>query len=74
MKEQLIRELVKTGKESQSMNLQYEGRIKSLEKEKQQAKQELAGLQGALHELEHREQQDKADKDKLQRCNFVFTF
>ena len=32
MKEQLIKELVKTGKETSSMNKQYEDRIKGLER------------------------------------------
>ena len=66
MKEQLIKELVKTGKEATTMNRQYEDKIINLEKDKQGAKQELARLQKAFQELEQKEQHDKAEKERLQ--------
>ncbi|XP_072045024.1 kinesin-like protein KIF27 isoform X2 [Amphiura filiformis] len=57
LKEELIRELVKTGKESEAMNRKYSERIKRLEKEAEQARGELKDAQQALHELSA---QDKA--------------
>ncbi|KAK6191693.1 hypothetical protein SNE40_003312 [Patella caerulea] len=66
MKEQLICELVKTGKDAELMNKQYEEKIKSLEKMKQIVEKELQGTQRALQDLEHKEHQETAEKQKLQ--------
>ncbi|XP_076451061.1 kinesin-like protein KIF27 [Babylonia areolata] len=66
MKEQLICELVKTGKDAELMNKQYAEKIKALEKEKEQARQEVQEVQAALQELEAKEQQETAEKQKLQ--------
>ncbi|KAI0219309.1 hypothetical protein LSAT2_029120 [Lamellibrachia satsuma] len=66
LKEQLIKELVATGRGAQMMNKQYQEKIRSLEMEKQAAKNELISLQKALQDLEIREQQDKAAKERLQ--------
>ncbi|XP_067655399.1 kinesin-like protein KIF27 [Haliotis asinina] len=66
MKEQLIRELVRSGKDAELMNKQYADKIKALEKEKLVVKQELMGTQRALQELGMREQQETAEKQKLQ--------
>ena len=94
MKEQLIRELVKSSRDAHVINEQYKEKLVAMEKvcytlcllhalsisqyasnynffalfkEKQSAKQELAGLQRAFMELEQREQQDKSAKEQLQR-------
>ncbi|XP_046330087.2 kinesin-like protein KIF27 isoform X1 [Haliotis rufescens] len=66
MKEQLIRELVRSGKDAELMNKQYADKIKALEKEKLGVKQELVGTQRALQELGMREQQESVEKQKLQ--------
>ena len=94
MKEQLIRELVKSSRDAHVINEQYKEKLVAMEKvcytlcllhalsisqyasnynffalfkEKQSAKQELAGLQRAFMELEQREQQDKSAKEQMQR-------
>ena len=66
MKEQLIKELVKTSKEAQTMNKKYETKIKTLETERTQAMNEMSQLQKALGDLELKEQQETAEKQKLQ--------
>lgn len=66
LKEQLIRELVKTGQESQHINREYQQKIAALQKEKDEALSELNGLQAALKELENREKNDKAKTERLQ--------
>ena len=67
MKEQLIRELAKTGKEAKEMNMQYQDKISKLERECSQAKKELLSAQRALQGLEQREQHEETEKNKLQR-------
>nr|KAG5694021.1 hypothetical protein BaRGS_002475 [Batillaria attramentaria] len=67
MKEQLICELVKTGKDAELMNKQYAEKIKALEKEKEQARLEVTEMQSALTELEAKEQQESAEKQKLEQ-------
>ncbi|XP_068784194.1 kinesin-like protein KIF27 isoform X2 [Struthio camelus] len=67
MKEELIRELVKTGKDAQSVSRQYSLKITKLEQESEQAKMELAETQKQLQELESKELRDIAEKAKLQK-------
>ncbi|KAJ8298884.1 hypothetical protein KUTeg_022944 [Tegillarca granosa] len=67
LKEQLIKELVKTGKEADSMNKQYSTKIKALEKEKEQVKQDLQEMQKMMQDLEAKEQQETVEKQKLQQ-------
>ncbi|KAK7099081.1 hypothetical protein V1264_003272 [Littorina saxatilis] len=66
MKEQLICELVKSGKDAELMNKQYAEKIKSLEKEKEQARLEVTDMQTALQDLEVKEHQETVEKQKLQ--------
>lgn len=66
MKEQLIRELVKTGKDSESMNKQYAEKIKALEKEKEKVKGDLAETQKVLADIEAKGQQESSEKQRLQ--------
>lgn len=74
LKEQLIRELVKTGQDSQHINREYQQKIAALQKEKDEALSELNGLQVALKELENREKNDKAKTERLQRFLLCFNF
>ncbi|XP_067839241.1 kinesin-like protein KIF27 [Heptranchias perlo] len=67
MKEELIKELVKTGKDAQAVNRQYYQKITQLEQEAEQAKTELAEAQKQLQELENKELRDAAEKGKLQK-------
>ncbi|KAL8561687.1 hypothetical protein ACOMHN_054984 [Nucella lapillus] len=67
MKEQLICELVKTGKDAELMNKQYAEKIKALEREKEQARQEVNEVQSALQDLGAKEQQETVEKQKLQQ-------
>uniref|UniRef100_A0A4W3J3Z5 Kinesin family member 27 n=1 Tax=Callorhinchus milii TaxID=7868 RepID=A0A4W3J3Z5_CALMI len=64
MKEELIKELVKTGKDAQAVNRQYYHKITQLEQEAEQAKTELAETQ---KQLENKELRDVAEKVKLQK-------
>ncbi|XP_062998619.1 kinesin-like protein KIF7 [Elgaria multicarinata webbii] len=66
MKEDLIVELVKTGKHAQTMNKQYCQKIRDLEQEAEQVRVELNDGQRQLQELEGREPQGPAEKRKLQ--------
>ncbi|KAL3842329.1 hypothetical protein ACJMK2_020357 [Sinanodonta woodiana] len=66
LKEQLIRELVKTGKDAEQMNKQYAEKLAAMEKEREQVKQELGETQKILSDLEAREQQETSEKQKLQ--------
>ncbi|XP_033751505.1 LOW QUALITY PROTEIN: kinesin-like protein KIF27 [Pecten maximus] len=66
MKEQLIRELVKTGKDSESMNKQYAEKIRALEKEKEKVKSDLAETQKVLSDIEVKGQQESSEKQRLQ--------
>ncbi|NXY78358.1 KIF27 protein, partial [Glareola pratincola] len=67
MKEELIKELVRTGKDAQSVSRQYSLKITKLEQESEQAKMELAETQKWLHELESKELKDISEKAKLQK-------
>ncbi|XP_064356588.1 kinesin-like protein KIF27 isoform X2 [Dromaius novaehollandiae] len=67
MKEELIKELIKTGKDAQSVSRQYSLKITKLEQESEQAKMELAETQKQLQELESKELRDIAEKAKLQK-------
>ncbi|XP_061622093.1 kinesin-like protein kif7 isoform X2 [Phyllopteryx taeniolatus] len=69
MKEELIKELVKTGKDAQSLNRQYSHKITALESEAVQARQELHEAQRQLQELERQEREISAtDKTRAQEC------
>ncbi|NXI68952.1 KIF27 protein, partial [Anseranas semipalmata] len=67
MKEELIKELVRTGKDAQSVSRQYSLKISKLEQESEQARMELAETQKQLQELESREPRDIPEKAKLQK-------
>nr|XP_008101463.1 PREDICTED: kinesin-like protein KIF27 isoform X2 [Anolis carolinensis] len=67
MKEELIKELVKTGKDAQSVSKQYSLKIAELEHEADQAKIDLAETQKQLQELENKELRDIAEKARLQK-------
>ncbi|NXK47595.1 KIF27 protein, partial [Chauna torquata] len=67
MKEELIKELVRTGKDAQSVSRQYTLKISKLEQESEQAKMELAETQKQLQELESKELRDIPEKAKLQK-------
>ncbi|GFO31121.1 kinesin-like protein kif27, partial [Plakobranchus ocellatus] len=66
MKEQLIKELVKSEKDAEMMNKQYADKIKGLEKEKECAKQELSEVQRALQQLEARDKSEISNAAKLE--------
>lgn len=69
MKEELIKELVKTGKDAQALNRQYSHKITSLESEAVQARQELQEAQRQLQDLERQEREISAtDKTRAQEC------
>ncbi|XP_048780280.1 kinesin-like protein KIF27 isoform X2 [Ostrea edulis] len=67
MKEQLIRELVKSGKDAETLNKQYAEKIKHLEREKGKARSELDETQKVLTDLESNKHQEKIEKQKLQQ-------
>ncbi|XP_038259208.1 kinesin-like protein KIF27 isoform X2 [Dermochelys coriacea] len=67
MKEELIKEIVKTGNDAQSVSRQYSLKITKLEHEGEQAKMELAETQKQCQELENKELRDVAEKAKLQK-------
>nr|XP_010298646.1 PREDICTED: kinesin-like protein KIF27 [Balearica regulorum gibbericeps] len=67
MKEELIKELVRTGKDAESVSRQYSLKITKLEQESEQAKMELAETQKRLQELESKELRDIPEKAKLQK-------
>ncbi|XP_025024800.1 kinesin-like protein KIF27 isoform X1 [Python bivittatus] len=67
MKEELIKELVKTGNDAQSVSKQYSLKITQLEHEAEQAKTDLAETQKQLQELENKELRDIAEKARLQK-------
>ncbi|NXP14851.1 KIF27 protein, partial [Thinocorus orbignyianus] len=67
MKEELIKELVRTGKDAQAISRQYSLKITKLEQESEQAKMELAETQKRLQELESKELRDISEKDNLQK-------
>ncbi|XP_042310283.1 kinesin-like protein KIF27 isoform X2 [Sceloporus undulatus] len=67
MKEELIKELLKTGNDAQSVSKQYSLKIAQLEHEADQAKTDLAETQKQLQELENKELRDIAEKARLQK-------
>ncbi|XP_061199889.1 kinesin-like protein KIF27 [Neopsephotus bourkii] len=68
MKEELIKELARTGKDAQSVSRQCSLKITKLEQESEQAKLELAETQKQLQELEsNKELRDTPEKTKLQK-------
>ncbi|XP_053323201.1 kinesin-like protein KIF27 [Spea bombifrons] len=67
MKEELIKELLKTGTDAQLIKSHYSQKISQLEQEAEQAKADLAEAQKQLQELEEKELRDIAQKAKLQR-------
>lgn len=68
MKEDLIKELVKTGKDAQAMNRQYSRKVAELEQEAEQARAELTEAHKQLQELEVQGSRDAADRSKAQEC------
>ncbi|KAM7102756.1 kinesin-like protein KIF7 isoform 3-T3 [Ciconia maguari] len=66
MKEELITELIKTGKDAQALNRQYCQKISELEEEAEQVRAELSDSQKQLEELESKEPWDPGEKRKLQ--------
>ncbi|NXH86114.1 KIF27 protein, partial [Edolisoma coerulescens] len=66
-KEGLIKELVRTGKDAQSVSRQYSLKITKLEQEIEQAKRELAEMQKQLQELDSKELRDIPEKVMLQK-------
>ncbi|XP_062868828.1 kinesin-like protein kif7 isoform X2 [Trichomycterus rosablanca] len=68
MKEDLIKELVKTGKDAQAMNRQYSQKVTELEQEAEQARAELTEAHRQLQELEVQGSRDAADRSKAQEC------
>ncbi|KAK4821494.1 hypothetical protein QYF61_021002 [Mycteria americana] len=66
MKEELITELIKTGKDAQALNRQYCQKISELEQEAEQVRAELSDSQKQLQELESKEPWDPGEKRKLQ--------
>ncbi|XP_017598159.1 PREDICTED: kinesin-like protein KIF7 [Corvus brachyrhynchos] len=66
MKEELITELIKTGKDAQALNRQYSRKISELEQEAEQVRTELSDSQKQLQELEGKEPWDPGEKRKLQ--------
>ncbi|KAG8512219.1 Kinesin-like protein KIF27, partial [Galemys pyrenaicus] len=67
MKEDLIKELIKTGKDAKSVSKQYSLKVTKLEHEAEQAKVELSETQKQLQELENKHLSDIALKVKLQK-------
>uniref|UniRef100_UPI00398F0E3E kinesin-like protein kif7 n=1 Tax=Pristiophorus japonicus TaxID=55135 RepID=UPI00398F0E3E len=66
MKEELIKELIKTGRDAQAMNKQYCRKIQELEQEAEQARVELTEAQKQLQDLEEKEPRDPMERTKLQ--------
>ncbi|XP_057612150.1 kinesin-like protein KIF7 isoform X6 [Chionomys nivalis] len=66
MKEELIGELVRTGKAAQALNRQHSQRIRELELEAERVRAELYEGQRQLRELEGREPQDASERSRLQ--------
>ncbi|XP_037365893.1 LOW QUALITY PROTEIN: kinesin-like protein KIF7 [Talpa occidentalis] len=66
MKEELIGELVRTGKAAQALNRQHSQRIRELEREAERVRAELSEGQRQLRELEGREPQDAGERSQLQ--------
>uniref|UniRef100_A0A2K5JC88 Kinesin motor domain-containing protein n=1 Tax=Colobus angolensis palliatus TaxID=336983 RepID=A0A2K5JC88_COLAP len=66
MKEELIGELVRTGKAAQALNRQHSQRIRELEHEAERVRAELSEGQRQLRELEGKEPQDAGERSRLQ--------
>nr|XP_007988552.2 kinesin-like protein KIF7 isoform X4 [Chlorocebus sabaeus] len=66
MKEELIGELVRTGKAAQALNRQHSQRIRELEQEAERVRAELSEGQRQLQELEGKEPQDAGERSRLQ--------
>uniref|UniRef100_A0A8C3VAU6 Kinesin family member 27 n=1 Tax=Catharus ustulatus TaxID=91951 RepID=A0A8C3VAU6_CATUS len=66
-KEDLIKELVRTGKDAQSVSRQYSLKISKLEQEIEHAKRELSETQKQLLELDSKELRDIPEKVMLQK-------
>ncbi|XP_016078404.1 PREDICTED: kinesin-like protein KIF27 isoform X2 [Miniopterus natalensis] len=67
MKEDLIKELMKTGNDAKSVSKQYSLKVTKLAHEAEQAKVELIETEKQLRELENKDLSDVALKVKLQR-------
>ncbi|KAF6124991.1 kinesin family member 27 [Phyllostomus discolor] len=67
MKEDLIKELMKTGNDAKSVSKQYSLKVTKLAHEAEQAKVELIETEKKLQELENKDLSDVALKVKLQR-------
>ncbi|XP_073908277.1 kinesin-like protein KIF27 isoform X4 [Castor canadensis] len=67
MKEDLIKELIKTGNDAKSISRQYSLKVTKLEHEAEQAKVELTETEKQLQELENKDLSDIALKVKLQK-------
>lgn len=67
MKEDLIKELIKTGNNAKSVSRQYSLKVTKLEHEAEQAKVELTETRKQLQELESKDLSDVALKVKLQK-------
>ncbi|CAL8351216.1 unnamed protein product [Merluccius merluccius] len=70
MKEELIKELVKTGKGAQALNRQYSHKICALEGEAVLARQELLEAQRQLQDVERQERQETSAtvRTRAQEC------
>ncbi|KAG8440652.1 hypothetical protein GDO86_006411 [Hymenochirus boettgeri] len=68
MKEGLIKELIKTGKEAQTINKQYSIKISELENEIKRGRVEVSESQKQLLELEGKASGDPVEKCRLQEC------
>ncbi|XP_076980289.1 kinesin-like protein KIF7 [Tamandua tetradactyla] len=66
VKEELIGELVRTGKAAQALNRQHSQRIRELEQEAERVRAELSEGQRQLRELEGQEPQDAGERSRLQ--------
>ncbi|XP_077935013.1 kinesin-like protein KIF7 isoform X2 [Halichoerus grypus] len=66
MKEELIGELVRTGKAAQALNRQHSRHIRELERDAEQVRAELSESQRQLRELEGKEPQDAGERSQLQ--------
>ncbi|XP_069767984.1 kinesin-like protein kif7 isoform X2 [Narcine bancroftii] len=66
MKKELIKELIKTGRDAQAMNKQYSQKIRELEQEAEQERVELREAQKQLQDLEEKQSRDPMERTKLQ--------
>uniref|UniRef100_F7FRJ7 Kinesin family member 27 n=1 Tax=Monodelphis domestica TaxID=13616 RepID=F7FRJ7_MONDO len=67
MKEELIKELIKTGNDAKAVSKQYSLRVTKLAHEAEQVKVELTETQKQLQELENKDLRDVALKLRLQK-------